>query len=218
MFSMRKLEHFPFNFVQPGKKVPTFKYGGLSDTSAFSGDFTKNNAQNVFSTLLLKRGRERECEFQAEKTETAAGLVSGWQYNSITKNRSRRIWGRKNVQKKRSSLANTLRAEKALHLLPRCVLSYISWQHWNSQCKCRKNIFTLEFCFPKSDRKFYRHHCHYYLVPKTTDNSILKCKRSLEVKRATDCVIILTQIYLCRRNIMPLHQDGIRLLPVSLTR
>lgn len=47
-------------------------------------------------------------------------------------------------------------------------------------------------------------------------NSVLKCKRSLEVKRATDCIIILTEISLCRRDLMPLHQDGIRLPPVSL--
>jgi len=39
--------------------------------------------------LLIKK-REKECEFQAERSETDAGLVSGWQYRSITKSRSHR--------------------------------------------------------------------------------------------------------------------------------
>lgn len=40
---------------------------------AFSGDFTKNNAQNVFATLFYKREREgkKECEFWAEGTEAS---------------------------------------------------------------------------------------------------------------------------------------------------
>lgn len=55
----------------------------------------------------FKREREREkgCEFQVERTEAGARLVSGWQYRSITENRSHRIWGRKNVQEKRKEAA-----------------------------------------------------------------------------------------------------------------
>lgn len=38
------------------------------------------------------------------------------------------------------------------------------------------------------------------------------------MKGATDCVIVLTEISLCRRDVMPFHQDGIRLLSASLNR
>lgn len=72
MFSIKKTEHSPFKCK--------CKYGGLNDTSAYSGDFTKNNAQNVFATLFYKTEREgeKECEFWVEGTETASGLALDW--------------------------------------------------------------------------------------------------------------------------------------------
>lgn len=41
------------------------------------------------------------------------------------------------------------------------------------------------------------------------------CKRPLKVESATDCVIMLREISLCRRDLRALQQEGIR--PISPT-
>lgn len=185
------------------ENIPSFKYQGLNDTSAFSGVFAKSNAQDIFSALLFKV-RERERVSLGRKG--LRRLLDQFQTGSTEaeKNQKSQNQGKEECKReKKTSREDLIFVTKGLSFIKLSITL-------KSQCKYRGNIFTLEFCFLRSGRGLCRHHSYYHSGSQLMSEA-LKCKRSLKEASTTDCVIILTEFSLCRRDLMPFHPEGIRL-------